>query len=307
TNPSPSHQATDVSVDADLSWTAGSGATSHDVYFGTDSSPDLGEFIQNQAGITYDPGTMNEDTTYYWRIDEVNNYGTTTGDVWRFTTGTGAPPGEIAFDAVSTGVDGSGDDVLSWSHTIGSGSNRVLVVALANEDGSESDMQISSIKFNGLYMTYVSGSSIFYDPIKVDLYYMLESALPSAGTYTVEITYAGTVSDLIGGAISLVNVKQQAPEAVATNSDGDNNVISTNITTQSNGAWVVDVVAHEKGENFITTTSGMVERWDEDSGAHTGAGSTKPVASAGSTTMSWEFDGGTDAIIHSAAAFAPAP
>jgi hypothetical protein len=46
TNPSPADGATDVSTTADLSWTAGSGATSHDVYFGT-TSP--GTF-QGQSG-----------------------------------------------------------------------------------------------------------------------------------------------------------------------------------------------------------------------------------------------------------------
>jgi len=95
TSPSPSNGASDVSVNANLSWTAGSGATSHDVYFGTDSTPDSGEFQGNQSGTTYDPGTMSESTTYYWRIDEVNAGGTTTGVVWSFTTGTGGGPGVL--------------------------------------------------------------------------------------------------------------------------------------------------------------------------------------------------------------------
>jgi hypothetical protein len=86
TNPSPADGATDVSVDADLSWTAGSGADSHDVYFGTNPTPGAGEFKGNQPETTYDPGTMANSTTYYWRIDEVNAGGTTTGVVWSFTT-----------------------------------------------------------------------------------------------------------------------------------------------------------------------------------------------------------------------------
>jgi glucose/arabinose dehydrogenase len=81
-NPNPSDDAGISSVDADLSWTAGLGATSHDVYFGTSSTP---PFIQNQSATTYDPGTMAFGTTYYWRIDEVGTSGTTTGMVWRFT------------------------------------------------------------------------------------------------------------------------------------------------------------------------------------------------------------------------------
>jgi hypothetical protein len=82
-NPVPANAATNVSLTQDLSWTAGSGATSHDVYFGT-SSP--GTFRGNQTGTTYDTGTMSNNTTYYWRIDEKNASGTTTGTVWSFTT-----------------------------------------------------------------------------------------------------------------------------------------------------------------------------------------------------------------------------
>ena len=83
-NPNPADRATGVSPYADLSWTAGSDAVSHDVYFGA-TSP--GTFRGNQTATTFDPGTMAEGTTYYWRIDEVNAGGTTTGTVWIFTTG----------------------------------------------------------------------------------------------------------------------------------------------------------------------------------------------------------------------------
>ena len=85
-NPSPAAGATNVATDADLSWTAGTGATSHDVYFGT-TSP--GTFQGNQTGTTFDTGTMANSTTYYWRIDAKNAQGTTTGVVWSFTTTSG--------------------------------------------------------------------------------------------------------------------------------------------------------------------------------------------------------------------------
>jgi predicted phosphodiesterase len=86
TNPSPANGATGISTLADLSWTAGSDATSHDVYFGTDSTPDSSEFQGNRTATTFDPSTMANSTTYYWRIDEKNETGTTTGVVWSFTT-----------------------------------------------------------------------------------------------------------------------------------------------------------------------------------------------------------------------------
>jgi hypothetical protein len=115
-SPGPADSATDVDVDADLSWTAGSGAASHDVYFGT-SSP--GTFQGNQAATTFDPGTMANDTTYYWRIDEVNAGGTTTGSVWSFTTIVDSPAQASSPNPADSAADVDVDADLSW--TAGSG------------------------------------------------------------------------------------------------------------------------------------------------------------------------------------------
>ncbi|HUW83625.1 MAG TPA: hypothetical protein VMZ31_12605 [Phycisphaerae bacterium] len=70
-----------------LSWTAGAGATSHDVYFGRNPNPGASQFQGNQTGTTFDRGHLSRYTNYYWRIDEVNADGTTTGVVWHFRTG----------------------------------------------------------------------------------------------------------------------------------------------------------------------------------------------------------------------------
>ena len=111
TNPSPANGATGVSVNnPTLSWTAGSRATSHDVYFGTSNPP---TFRQNQTGTTYAPGTLTESTTYYWRIDEKGTVGTTTGTVWSFGT-VAIPPGPVTgFTAVQTD---NGQVTLNWTN-----------------------------------------------------------------------------------------------------------------------------------------------------------------------------------------------
>jgi outer membrane protein assembly factor BamB len=88
-NPEPPDGATDVIPPVILSWTAGYWSTSHDVYFGTNNPP---PFVQNQTATTYDPGTMDYNTMYYWQIDEVGAGGTTTGVIWSFTTPEGGPP-----------------------------------------------------------------------------------------------------------------------------------------------------------------------------------------------------------------------
>ena len=84
-NPSPTDGATKVAISGTtLSWTAGSGGDSHDVYFGTNPTPGASEFQGNQTDTTFEPGDLVKLTMYYWRIDEVNDGGTTTGVVWSF-------------------------------------------------------------------------------------------------------------------------------------------------------------------------------------------------------------------------------
>jgi hypothetical protein len=82
-NPIPNNDSTDINVMSDLSWTAGYRAASHDVYFGTDNPP---PFCINQMENVFNPGTLDTNTIYYWRIDEKNTGGTTTGVLWSFKT-----------------------------------------------------------------------------------------------------------------------------------------------------------------------------------------------------------------------------
>lgn len=90
--PTPVDGATNVGVETDVSWAAGANATSHDVYFGTSDPLSVGDFQGNQAGTAFDPGTLDHGTSYFWRVDEVNDDGTTEGPTWSFTTEAAPPP-----------------------------------------------------------------------------------------------------------------------------------------------------------------------------------------------------------------------
>jgi hypothetical protein len=96
-NPQPANGAVDVEQTPILSWTPGAYAASHEVYSGADAeavrnatktSP---EFKATKAlgDESYAPGKLAWETTYYWRIDEVNSTypdSPWTGKVWSFTT-----------------------------------------------------------------------------------------------------------------------------------------------------------------------------------------------------------------------------
>ena len=92
----PANGAVGVTQTPVLTWTPGFGA-SHEVYFGTDkdavknadtSSPEY-KGSGNLGSESYDPGQLEWNTTYYWRVDETDNTNADSpwvGPVWSFTT-----------------------------------------------------------------------------------------------------------------------------------------------------------------------------------------------------------------------------
>ena len=80
---SPANGAAGVSLAPALSWSASSGATSYDVYFGTSSSPPL---AANTTGTSYAPGTLAAGTLYYWQVAAKNSSNMNLSATWSFTT-----------------------------------------------------------------------------------------------------------------------------------------------------------------------------------------------------------------------------
>ena len=66
---------------------------STDVYFGeslddiNDANTSSPAYIGNFSDTSYPPGTLTLDSTYYWRIDEIDANGVYKGQTWQFTTG----------------------------------------------------------------------------------------------------------------------------------------------------------------------------------------------------------------------------
>ncbi len=87
-NPIPAKDAVDVTQAPVLTWTPGLGST-HEIYFGTDASALEKKGSGNLGSESYDPGQLEWNTTYYWRIDEANSTNADsprTGPLWSFTT-----------------------------------------------------------------------------------------------------------------------------------------------------------------------------------------------------------------------------
>ncbi len=93
----PRNGAVDVRQTLILKWSPGDSAASHQVYFGTDKdavrnantgSPEY-KGSRDLGSESYDPGKLEWDATYYWRVDGIDNANPNSpwvGLVWSFTT-----------------------------------------------------------------------------------------------------------------------------------------------------------------------------------------------------------------------------
>jgi hypothetical protein len=84
----PANGSVDVTQTPVLTWVPGLGAT-YDIYFGIDASTLEKKASGNLGSESYDPGQLEWNTTYYWRVDEANSANADspwTGPLWSFTT-----------------------------------------------------------------------------------------------------------------------------------------------------------------------------------------------------------------------------
>ncbi|MBI4713069.1 MAG: hypothetical protein HY762_07205, partial [Planctomycetes bacterium] len=129
TAPNPANGATNVSTLAQLYWSAPTDpqayAESYDVYSG-DAANNL-QFKANVVGISYNPGPLTYNTTYYWQVKSKNFTGTANGDIWSFHTAPNGAPALASIgskvtyeDSILTFVISATDpqnDVLTYSAT----------------------------------------------------------------------------------------------------------------------------------------------------------------------------------------------
>ncbi len=160
TDPLPANGATDASRSAGLSWFAGENALMHRVYLGTSqaavtaATPSSAEFVDETAFRDVNVGVLAANTTYYWRIDEINSANVTTGAVWSFTTGnTPDSPGGLAASDIW-----DRDARLSWNAASGAVSYNLKRATSA----SGPFITISTTTSLAVTDTGLTGGSTFY-------------------------------------------------------------------------------------------------------------------------------------------------
>ena len=207
--------------------------------------------------------------------------------------------------AASVGVDSITEGqttgtTLSIPHTLGGNSNRIVTFGLTCEFGT-----ITSVKYNNVNMlTAVDASA---GGRTSTLYYLLESSLPVAGVYNVDVVLSGAGNGTVGGVASFYNVAQSAPQTTNTNINSGTSSISTDVTLTAANELVVDCLYNADITSFTATGIGqnIIFSTAVSGGSNSGAGSYVLASAPGVRTLSWTF---TFADAHHAvAAFLPGP
>ena len=271
TDPKPAHNATGVTLDTELEWSAATGSTGYVVYFGTDPKPEGDELIDEQAETTFDPEMLEYDTIYYWRVDSKNEIGTITGDVWRFRTEPSPPPKPAKATTPSPAHEDTGvrrTTALGWSPTPAATSYQVYF-------GTEPSPGSKELHGEQTPTTFEPNMALEYGTI----YYWRIDSLNAGGTTT-------------GDVWSFTTVVQPPPKA--TNPQPENG--ATNVLLRDDLMWTAAPGATSYIVYFGTALSpGNDELKGEQDGTNTEFDATLTYG----TTYYWRVDsknaGGTTA------------
>jgi hypothetical protein len=151
-NPSPSDFETGVSVNKILDWDDCPGADSYAVYFGTSPSP---SFVGNVLLSSYDPGTLNTNIVYYWKIVAENSCGNSAGSEWNFTTGCPIPTIPSKQIPLDQSINIPLEADLNWDDCVGADSYDVYFGTSPSpsfvENVSSSSYELSTLNHNTTY------------------------------------------------------------------------------------------------------------------------------------------------------------
>ncbi|MBC8472371.1 MAG: hypothetical protein H8D56_23155 [Planctomycetes bacterium] len=113
----PANGAVDITQTPVLTWAPGLGA-SHEVYFGADAASLELKGSGNLGSESFEPGQLEWDTTYYWRVDEANSANADspwTGPLWSLTTANFLIIDDMeSYNDIDEGQDGSNRIYLAW-------------------------------------------------------------------------------------------------------------------------------------------------------------------------------------------------
>lgn len=202
----------------------------------------------------------------------------------------------IAFVAAADGGNATATS-LTFSYTCGSGSNRLLIVAVI---GDLSVDDVTGVTYNGVAMTLIDKQLVVSGGERILYFYYLLN--PSSGANNVVVS-ASSSHFLAALAADYTGVS--ALDNSTKNEAGSVTSLTTSLTTVANNCWTMLAVDGYSGNSAPTAGTGSTRRTFGAAFGNVGLfDSNAAITPAGSYSMSTGYPGSTG-IGHVMASFAP--
>lgn len=201
----------------------------------------------------------------------------------------------LTLDAVApsaTGAVSGSSDQLIWTHMVGSGSNRLLLVGFTmNPDGSDDGYSIVSVTCNSTAMTQLGmRHSDDQDAGFMAAYKLIN---PPSGAVTITVTLNGVADCIVGGSISFTGADQTTGTGTPVVQVGDSSTTSTEaqivVPSSTSGNTIMGFLGAGSG-SLNTASPGTSQIENNDNGdAAAGCFSLQTTPATGSSlTVEWE-------------------
>jgi uncharacterized repeat protein (TIGR01451 family) len=190
----------------------------------------------------------------------------------------------ISVDNVTTAVSPGQVTGLTWSHTVNSASNGILIVGISFRDGNTS---ASSVTFGAAALTRIGFQNSGGNQNRTELWYL---KAPAVGPGTISVSMSSSKA-IAAASISFTGVDQTSPLGTFASAAGDSQTPSVDVASAACEV-VIDTMTANGDANSLAVSGGQTQQWNiftgsGDAGNARGGGSTRPGAT--STTMSWNL------------------
>lgn len=257
--------------------------------------------IENPSGVWGDYEGV-------WHMNQNPNLGEEIADSAGGNDGTptNMTAGVPSFDSVTSGTFSSVSSA-TLNHTLGSGSNRMLIITTGHE--AQPVVNVTGISINGSANvgTLVGKINLGTSPWdeQVEMWRIMENDLPASGSISVKVDFSGAANPGIS-AMSFSGVAQQAEEAEGSATCLNCSSVSKTITTLSDNSLIISAVGNGHTGDYPSHGSGQTEKWDIVPVSAVFAGTIETKTTAGADTQSHNASVVANRQAMYTAAFAPA-
>lgn len=193
----------------------------------------------------------------------------------------------IAYDNKASGTATSASS-LTYSHTVGSGSNRILFVYSGGRYSSGGEYP-TGVTYNGVAMTEIAALRQDYSNIRSSVWYLVA---PASGANNVVISYSTSRDSITGLSLSYDGASQTGiPDATGggTGQEASDSIADSSITTVANNSGIASFIYGNQDWGAFSVRSPFTDRSTANAAANNQAYSADYLvkATAGSQEVDW--------------------